>query len=62
MTQIKTWRREIMRLTASHPVTFHGTAHHALAIVNQGVFVTADESYLKAVAGEPNIMHLKDWR
>jgi predicted nucleic acid-binding protein len=56
------WQREIMRLTAAYPVTFYDAAYHALAIVIQGVLVTADEKYLRAVAGEPNLMHLKDWR
>ncbi|QSA96796.1 type II toxin-antitoxin system VapC family toxin [Methylococcus sp. EFPC2] len=55
------WQREIVRLTASYPVTFYDAAYHALAIVRDGVFVTADEKYLQAVAGEPCIMHLKDW-
>lgn len=55
------WQREIIRLTGAYPVTFYDASYHALAVVNQGVFVTADEKYLQAVAGEPYIMHLKDW-
>lgn len=55
------WQREIIRLTGAYPVTFYCASYHALAIVNDGVFVTADEKYLQAVAGEPNLRHLKDW-
>jgi predicted nucleic acid-binding protein len=54
--------RQILRLTATFGVTFYDAAYHALAIVREGVFVTADEKYLNAVAGEPHAMHLKDWR
>ncbi len=51
----------ILRLTAGFGVTFYDAAYHALAIVNGCTFLTADEKYLQAVAGEPHIMHLKDW-
>jgi predicted nucleic acid-binding protein len=56
------WQGEIIRLTDFYPVTFYDASYHALAIVNRGVFVTADEKYLSAVVGESAIMHLKDWR
>lgn len=56
------WQREIVRLAAAYPVTFYDASYHALAIVNQGHFVTAGEQYLLAVGGEPHIMHLKDWK
>lgn len=56
------WQREIVRLAAAYPVTFYDASYHALAIVNQGHFVTADEQYLLAVGGEPHVMHLKDWK
>ena len=56
------WQREIIRLTRAYPVTFYDASYHALAIVHDGIFVTADEKYLQAAAGEPNLMHLKDWR
>lgn len=42
-------------------VTFYGAAYHALAIVNQGVFITADEKYMKAVCDEPYFMHIKNY-
>lgn len=54
--------RQILRLAVTYGTTFYDAAYHALAIVNNGIFLTADEKYLLAVAGEPNAMHLKDWR
>jgi len=35
------------KLTRSFKVTFYDAAYHALAIVERGVFVTADLQYLK---------------
>jgi predicted nucleic acid-binding protein len=55
-------RRRTIDLVRRHRVTFYDASYHALAIIHDGVFVTADEKYLQAVAGEPNLMHLKDWR
>jgi predicted nucleic acid-binding protein len=56
------WQRQILALTTRHRVTFYDAAYHALAIVNEGIFVTADEKYLKAVGDDKHAMHLKDWR
>jgi len=55
------WQSRILDLAARYRVTFYDAAYHALAIVREGVFVTADEKYLQAVTGEPHVMHLKDW-
>jgi predicted nucleic acid-binding protein len=56
------WQRQILALTKRHRVTFYGTAYHALAILNDGIFVTANEKYLEAVSDDKHAMHLKDWR
>ncbi|QXP84560.1 type II toxin-antitoxin system VapC family toxin [Methylococcus sp. Mc7] len=56
------FRAVILELLARNRVTFYDAAYHALAIVREGVFVTADEKYLNAVGSESHIMHLKDWR
>ncbi|BBA36468.1 hypothetical protein sS8_4538 [Methylocaldum marinum] len=56
------WQRQIPALTTRHRVTFYDAAHHALAIVNEGIFVTADEKYLKTVGDDKHAVHLKDWR
>jgi predicted nucleic acid-binding protein len=56
------WQRQILALTNRHRVTFYDAAYHALAILNDGIFVTADEKYLEAVSDDKHAMHLKDWR
>lgn len=54
--------QRILWLTSKFNVTFYDAAYHALAIVLEGVFVTADEKYLQTVSGEAHTRHLKDWR
>ncbi len=56
------WHVRTVDLVLRYRVTFYDASYHALAIVNQGYFVTADEKYLQAVAGESSVMHLRDWR
>jgi len=55
------WRVAALDLTARYRVTFYDASYHALAIVLDGVFVTADEKYLQATDSESHIMHIKDW-
>jgi len=55
------WQKKILALVEQHGITFYDAAYHALAIIQQGVFVTADEKYLQTVRKEPHAMHLKDW-
>lgn len=56
------WQHQILALTTRHRIAFYDAAHHALVIVDEGIFVTADEKYLKAVGDDKHAMHLKDWR
>jgi len=50
-----------VQLVSRFQVTFYDAAYHALAIKQNGVFVTADEKYLQKVASVGHILHLKDW-
>jgi predicted nucleic acid-binding protein len=43
-------------------VTFYDASYHALAIVADGQFVTADEQHLQRAAEAGHLAHLKDWR
>lgn len=56
------WQSRILDLTARYPVTFHDASYHALAIVLQGTFITADEKYLAAADEAGHMLHLKDFR
>ena len=42
----KAWREEALALTRRYDVTFYDAAYHALALVERGVFVTADSDYV----------------
>ena len=42
-------------------VTYYDAACHALAIVNRGVFVTADERYVRRAAEAGFLKRLEDW-
>ncbi len=54
------WLSHALELTRRHGVTFYDAAYHAHAIVEQGVFITADARYLQR-AGETSAMHLSAW-
>ena len=54
------WLSHALELTRRYGVTFCDAAYHAHAIVEQGVFITADARYLQR-AGETSAMHLSAW-
>lgn len=41
------WREATLELTKDFGVTFYDAAYHALALVSGGIFVTADQRYIK---------------
>jgi len=55
------WQTAILQLVSVHRVTFYDAAYHALAIINDGVFVTADERYLANAGATRHIIHLQEW-
>jgi predicted nucleic acid-binding protein len=55
-------REQAFKLAGKFKVTFYDAAYHALAMVNQGIFVTADEHYVKKVGFGPHLIALKNWR
>ncbi len=57
----RAWMREALGLTRRYGVTFHDAAYHAHAIVSGGVFVTADERYVRRAAVAGFIKRLDDW-
>ncbi|MCL5062018.1 MAG: type II toxin-antitoxin system VapC family toxin [Nitrospirae bacterium] len=54
--------REAFKLMKKYKVTFYDTAYHAVAMLNKGILLTADESYCRKASGARNVMRLKDWR
>ncbi len=55
------WQAAILQLVAAYRVTFYDAAYHALAMVNDGIFVTADEKYMGRAHAAPNMIHLHEW-
>lgn len=56
------WMRQVLDLTRRYGVTFYDAAYHALAVIHHGVFVTADERYLRHTASARHVKHLRDWQ
>jgi len=56
------WLEQACRLAGEYRVAFYDAAYHALAIVQRSVLVTADEAYLRKVAGGQHIRHISDWQ
>jgi len=55
------WQAAILTLVERYTVTFYDASYHALAILNGGTFITADEKYLNRVSGSSHIRHLRTW-
>ena len=45
------WRKQAVTLARDYRVTFYDAAYHALALVERGTFVTADEKYFAKAKG-----------
>lgn len=57
----RAWLTRALELTIEYGVTFYDASYHALAIVSRGVFVTADERYVRNTSKEDHVLVLKDW-
>ncbi len=56
------WRARTVSLSVRYGVAFYDAAYHAVALGLQGVFVTADERYVRRVSGAGGISSLRLWR
>ena len=56
------WRRQTVYLARAYGVTFYDAAYHALALVHRGVFVTADERYVRRAADAGGLALLRHWK
>ncbi len=56
------WRGQAVALAATYDVSFHDAAYHAAALVRQGVFVTADERYVRRASQAGRVVSLRRWR
>ena len=55
------WLRQTVSLATQHGVTFYDAAYHATALVRGGVFVTADERYVRRAESAGGVVLLRDW-
>ena len=55
------WRNQTVHLAVSYGVTFYDAAYHAIAIIRDGIFVTADEPYVRRASNTGNVVLLRQW-
>lgn len=55
------WREQIIKLAAERKLTFYDASYHALAVVQDGIFVTADEKYLRKAGPDSHLLSLASW-
>jgi len=55
------WLTAALQLTDRYGVTFYDAAYHAIAIVQHGLFVTADTRYFKQAKEAGSVVKLNDW-
>ena len=56
------WLARVLELTKRYEVSFYDAAYHALAIIHDGLFVTADTRYVTRVAETGSVVALGDWQ
>lgn len=55
------WRKQTVSLAVSYGVTFYDAAYHAVALIRDGMFVTADERYVRRASNGGNVVLLRHW-
>ena len=60
-SQSSRWIECALDLTQRYRVTFYDASYHAHAIVGRGVFVTADERYVRCAEDAGFVMRLSEW-
>jgi predicted nucleic acid-binding protein len=56
------WLAKTLELTSRYKVSFYDAAYHALALIHQGLLVTADTRYVDRVAESGSIITLSEWQ
>ncbi|HEY3656406.1 MAG TPA: type II toxin-antitoxin system VapC family toxin [Steroidobacteraceae bacterium] len=57
-----TWLAKTLELTSRYEVSFYDAAYHALALIQNGLFVTADTRYVSRVTESGSVIALSDWQ
>lgn len=61
ITPSQRWQAAILQLASAYRLTFYAASYHALAMVNDGIFVTADEKYMARAGAAGHIARLHEW-
>ena len=56
------WRARAVSLSVTYGVTFQDAAYHSVALGLGGVFVTADERYVRRASGAGGVSSLRLWQ
>ena len=56
------WRTRAVSLAVTYEVAFYDAAYHAVALGLGGVFVTADERYVRRASRAGGISSLRSWQ
>lgn len=56
------WLAKTLELTRRHDVSFYDAAYHAIAVLHDGQFVTADARYVNRARGAGAIVLLGEWK
>ena len=56
------WLAKALELTRRHEVSFYDAAYHALALIHNGLFVTADTRYVARVTESGGVIALSEWQ
>ncbi len=56
------WRAQAVSLAVTYGVSFYDAAYHATALAGSGVFVTADERYVRRALRVGSVVVLREWR
>ena len=55
------WRAHAVFLAVTYGVSFYDAAYHATALARGGLFVTADERYVRRAAQAGGVVALREW-
>jgi len=56
------WLAKTLELTSRYEVPFYDAAYHAVALIHNGLFVTADTRYVNRVTKSGSVIALSDWK
>jgi len=61
VTWSKQWLTRCLFLTQHYKVSFYDATYHSLALIEKGIFVTADKQYAKRTRSIGSIISIDDW-